>query len=110
MLDLSSIAVCEKGIAVVNLGSQPDDKAQRFNFFRGIRLLNKLNKVKFSSKMDEWQSLPEKPTLCWDETRYPYPKPSKTLTKLCINFPFVANLKNLPAKQNLAYFPTEIGD
>lgn len=60
--------------------------------------------------MSDWQRLDTKPVLCWDETRYNYPRPKKSLTKLCISFPFVANLEGIAAKSYQAYFPAELGD
>ena len=110
VLNLANTALCNRGIAIVDLGQAPEEVSQKLNFFRGVRLLNQLNKVKLSSKMNEWQQLDKKPELCWDETRYNYQHPKKSLTKLCISFPFVANLAGLPAKSFQAYFPTELGD
>jgi hypothetical protein len=91
---LNNVAFCDKGVAILDFVGHGSGDSSNVNIFKGLRLVNKLNRVTFSAKLKDWEKTPEVPIMCWDETGENYKKPRRTLSESCIQFPFLPNIYN----------------
>jgi len=107
---LDNIALSEKGVAILDLVGQDNGSEEDPNIFRGLRLVNKLNKVTLSARFENWEVIPKVPVLCWDETLVNYLSPRRPLSESCIVFPFNPSVYKLPGSKTFNFFKTEVGD